>query len=199
MDVVEQGFVGVGAGVFGVFLPEFDDAVEFVEADGDAVVVAVDGREVVCEGGVHRAEVGHRPHLDFVGADGHHGGGGGALQGNQADEAAAVAADEVDHAQGFFARAAVAFDEEVDGVVLVDVFEDAVEGEHVVAADAAAVAVPIAQKRGVQTAFQFGDDFLCFGKQARGLFDDCFVFTHDEPSFFVCGRPSPPYFAGCRF
>jgi hypothetical protein len=41
MDVFEQGFVGVGAGVFRVVLPQFDDAVEFVEADRNAVVIAV--------------------------------------------------------------------------------------------------------------------------------------------------------------
>ena len=57
----------------------------------------------------------------------------------------------------------------------------------------------VSEKRGVQTAFQFGDDFLCFGKQARGLFDDCFVFTHDEPSLFCRRQAVPAVFCGMPF
>jgi len=81
-----------------------------------------------------------------------------------------VAADKVNHAQGFFAGAAVAFDEQVNGVVLIDVLEDAVKGQHIVAADAAAIAVPIAKQRAVEVVFKFGEDFLCFGKQSRRLY-----------------------------
>ena len=70
------------------------------------------------------------------------------------------------------------FDEQVNGVVLIDVLEDAVKGQHVVAADAAAIAVPIAKQRAVEVVFKFGEDFLCFGKQSRRLFDRYFVFVH---------------------
>ena len=178
MDVFEQGFVGVGTGVFRIVFPQFDDAVEFVEADRNAIVIAVYRGEVVGEGSIDGAEVGHRTHADFVRAYGHHGGGRSALQRDEADQVAAVAADKVDHAQGFFAGAAVAFNEQVNGVVLIDVLEDAVKGQHVVAADAAAIAVPIAKQRAVEVGFEFGKDFLCFGKQSRRLFDRYFVFVH---------------------
>ena len=69
MHVVEQRLVRVRGDIvlYRLLLPEPHDALQFVLAHADAVVVAVDGREVVGEGSVDRRKLCQRPHQDFVG------------------------------------------------------------------------------------------------------------------------------------
>ena len=123
------------------------------------------------ERGINRAQIRHGTHVNLVGAYGHHGGGGSAFQWHQRHQFFAVTPYQINHAQGLDAAAAIAFDENVDFVVIADVFEQVVERQYIVATNAAAWAVPITHQRCAQMSFDVGDGLLGFGKQTRRLFD----------------------------
>ena len=123
------------------------------------------------ERGIDRTQIRHGTHMNLVGAYGHHGGGGSAFQWHQRHQFFAVSAYQINHAQGLDAAATIAFDENVDFVVIADVLEQVVERQHIVAANAAAWTVPITHQRCAQMSFDVSDGLLGFRKQTWGLLD----------------------------
>ena len=111
-----QVFVNFGKWVVAGFLlfPETKNAHDFVLADGDEIVVMIDGREIVFQRRVDGRKVGRRTHVNFICAECNHGGSGSAFEGSQQCYFVKFLAQQMDEAESSFRVATIRFEEQGD-------------------------------------------------------------------------------------
>ena len=143
MHVREQRLVRIRGRVLGLLGPQADHAQQFVVAHADAVVVAIDGRQVVGQRSVDGREMRQGSHQDAVRAQGQHGCGRLALERRKYRQVLHIAAQQVDHAQRCLARAAVGLDEQRQPLDAAEFAQQRVEAGDVVLADGAFAGIPV--------------------------------------------------------
>ncbi len=143
MNIRKQGLIRIRRRILGLFSPEANDPQQFVVADTDAVIIAIDGREIVRQRSVNGGQMRQGSHQDAIGAQRQHSRGRLALERRKHREVLHVAAKQVDHAQRGLSRAAVRLDEQREALKVPQVAQQSVQTRNIVLADGTFVGIPV--------------------------------------------------------
>lgn len=89
------------------------------------------------EGCIHRGEISHRSHQNFVRTEGDHRGGRSALERDDRDHLIAILSKQVHDAQGCLSITAAGFEEEIDLFLMTDLFQQFEQCQYIVVTDTA--------------------------------------------------------------